>query len=385
MKKNIFMIKVGVLTSSRSDYGIYLPLLKAFKNDNFFDLKLIVFGTHLSKFHGFTSNQIKKDGFILAYKVKSLLVGDSPYSVSSSFSLTSQKFSHFWEKNKHEFDLVFALGDRFEMAAAVAASIPYQIPIAHIHGGETTIGAIDNIYRDFITLCSLYHFVANRIFKKRVYALLNVKSKLVYNVGSLSLESLKHFRLLSLNDFMGLWKIDMRIPTILITIHPETVEYKKNSEYCAEVIAALKILLNDFQLVITMPNADTNGNIYRNAFNILAKNNNVKIIENFGSLSYFSCMYYSKLLLGNTSSGIIEAASFRKYVLNLGSRQRGRLSGPNVIHIPFQKKSIIDTTFKYAGKEYLGPNIYYKENPSKKILEIIKSTHAKFSKTYHKK
>lgn len=148
------MIKIGILTSSRADYGIYLPLLKALRKDDSFGLELIVFGTHLSKFHGYTLSQIEADGFKVGAKIESLLIGDTPNAIASSFSLTSQKFTDFWGQNTTRFDIVFALGDRFEMAAAVLAGLPYGVTFAHLHGGETTLGAIDNVYRHSISLAS---------------------------------------------------------------------------------------------------------------------------------------------------------------------------------------------------------------------------------------
>lgn len=370
------MIKVGILTSSRADYGIYLPLLKALKEDKHFDLKLIVFGTHLSKNHGYTINEIVKDGFTICAKIEALLLGDTPNAIASSYALTSLKFADFWNEKQSEFNVVFSLGDRFEMAAAVAASIPYQIELAHLHGGETTLGAIDNIYRHSISLASKFHFVATERFVSRVQNLISSENALIYNVGSLSLENLNNFHFLSIEDFYKKWGIDLTKSTILVTVHPETVTYKDNEQNSQELITALEILAKTYQIVITLPNADTNGLLYRSSFLLLSeKNENVKIIENFGTESYFTCMQYAKILLGNTSSGIIEAASFQKFVLNLGNRQHGRLHGENVINIPFQSEKIIHNTLKYIIQTYKGGNIYHQEKPSSKIIYILKNNY----------
>lgn len=366
------MIRVGLLTSSRADYGIYLPLLEAMNKSKEFDLKIIVFGTHLSKFHGYTLSQIESDGFIVFRKIESLLLGDSSNAISSSYALTALKFSEFWEENYQEFDFVFALGDRFEMAAAVAASVPYQVKIAHLHGGETTLGAIDNVYRHSISLSSFLHFVSNESFKDRLYQLLDDKHAKIFNVGSLSLENLVNLPLLTVEEFNEKWKINLNIDTILVTVHPETVAFEQNKKYCKEVSLALEKLSANYQIVITMPNADTAGIVYRLAFEELCeKHKNIKVIENFGSQSYFTCMKYAKIMIGNTSSGIIEAASFQKYVLNLGDRQKGRQSGENVIHLPLIAQKIIITTQTYIGKRFNGINLYYQPNPSQKILKII--------------
>ena len=374
------MIRVGVLTSSRADFGIYLPLLKALQKEEAFHLELIVFGTHLSKFHGYTVEQIEREGFKIAKRIESLLLGDTPSAIASAYGLTALKFAEYWQENEQSFDVVFALGDRFEMAAAVAASIPFGIKIAHLHGGETTLGAIDNIYRHSISLASQLHFVGAEFFAKRLNQLLDDEKASIYNVGSLSLENLKNIDFLSIEAFKNKWQIDLNIKTILVTVHPETVAYQKNLIYCEETIKALDQLANDFQIVITMPNADTAGMVFRKAFEALAqKKKTIKIIENFGTQSYFTCMKYAKLMVGNTSSGIVEAASFQKYVLNLGDRQKDRLCGENVIHVPFNHDLIVKNTLEYTAKVYNGENIYFKSNPSEIIIQILKKEYASIS------
>lgn len=371
------MIRVGILTSSRADYGIYLPLLKAFKNDKGFDLKIIVFGTHLSQFHGYTLSEIENDGFKAFKKIDTLLISDSSNAIASGFSLTAQKFSEFWEEKQNEFDLVFCLGDRFEMAGAVFAGIPYRITFAHLHGGEMTLGAIDNIYRHSISLASKYHFVSTLQFKERLKLLLDNNHRNIYNIGSLSLENIVQLKLLSLEEFKTKWGIDLSMKTLLVTVHPETVVFEKNKFYCNELIKAFKVLSDTFQIVITMPNADTYSLEYRKAFIKLSKITlNVKVVENFGTQSYFTCLRYAKLLIGNSSSGIVEAASFNKYVLNIGERQKGRLSGKNVIHLPFRYDCIIKSAIEYTRKSYDGINIYYQEKPSQSILKVLKQEFA---------
>jgi GDP/UDP-N,N'-diacetylbacillosamine 2-epimerase (hydrolysing) len=374
------MIKVGVLTSSRADYGIYLPLLKSLQSDESFCLEIIAFGTHLSKFHGYTVSQIENDGFEIWAKIESILIGDTPNAIATSFALTSQKFADFWGQHGNRFDVVFALGDRFEMAAAVLAGIPYGIHFAHLHGGEMTTGAIDNIYRHCISLVSKYHFVAAQAFTERLKLLLDENHRNIHYVGSLSLENLEQLELLSLQAFKDKWGIDLSIETILVTVHPETVAFEKNEIYCNEITKAMDVLSDSFQIVITMPNADISGLIFRKAFTELSKHkSNIKITENFGTQSYFTCMKFAKLLIGNTSSGILEAASFQKYVLNLGERQKGRMCSENVIHLSFESDSIIASAKIYSKKSYEGVNVYYQSNPSRKILNVLKEEYAYIS------
>lgn len=368
------MMRLAVLTSSRADYGIYLPLLKKLRADDTFELTIIAFGTHLSRFHGYTVEQIEKDGFEVTEKLETLILGDSETAISNAIGNTISRFAPLWERLKGQIDLVFALGDRYEMFAAVSASIPFNIKIAHIHGGETTLGAIDNKFRHAITLMSSIHFVSTKPYAEKI-ELLTGEAKDIFNVGALSLDNLSDLKLLSIEAFKDRFNIDFSLPTILTTFHPETVSIGKNLEYANVLMEVFNILSEKYQVVITMPNADTMGNIIREKFTALASNNSKVIcVENFGKLGYFSCMQLCSFLLGNTSSGIIEAASFGKYVINLGDRQKGRASGENVIHTKINLGSIRENISKIEqlGKDYDGINIYHSDRSSIKIINALK-------------
>ena len=255
------MKTIAIITSSRADYGIYLPLLKALKDDPFFYVRIIAFGTHLSPFHGYTINQIKNDGFKIAYTVESMLTGDSPNAISTTMALTSLKFADFWKEHKEEFDLVFCLGDRYEMFSAVTAGIPFNIPFAHLHGGEKTLGAIDNIFRHAITLASKYHFVSCKEHGERVAELTESKDN-IFDIGALSLDNLDSLPLLSKEVFNYKFGIDLNLPTILVTVHPETVTPEMNEIYVEELAETL-LELKNYQVIITLPNADTAGTLIR--------------------------------------------------------------------------------------------------------------------------
>lgn len=361
------------MTSSRADFGIYLPLLKALKQDTAFSFELIVFGTHLSGVHGFTKKIIIESGFTVRYEIASLLVTDDPASISTSYALTALKFADFWNEHKSEFDLVICLGDRFEMAAAVFAGVPMGVRFAHIHGGETTLGAIDNVYRHSISVASIMHFCAAEPFKKRIKEICGTDANAIV-VGALSLDNLTEINLLASADFLRKWGIDIEKPYVLVTVHPETVSFDMNARHWSELEIALAAIVTAENVVVTMPNADTNGSLFREGFQKFQRSNpgKVYLIENFGTESYFTCMKHSKLLIGNTSSGIIEAASFGKYVLDLGDRQKGRLASENVIPVPFESRLIVDGWNKYSGKEFRGKNIYFRGNASALIIEHIK-------------
>jgi GDP/UDP-N,N'-diacetylbacillosamine 2-epimerase (hydrolysing) len=363
-------MKVAVLTSSRADFGIYLPLLKAMKVDAFFDVRLIVFGTHLSSFHGHTIDAVELEKIPIDYRIETILASDTAASVSTSMALTSMKFSAVW--GKENYDLVFCLGDRYEMFSAVSAGVPFGIPFAHIHGGETTLGAIDNQFRHCLSLFSKLHFTATKEFASRVTEITGTE-KNIYPVGALSLDNLENIVLLNVMQLQEKFGIDSTIPSILVTFHPETVGIENNEKNTQNVVVALSAL-KTYQIIITMPNADTSGNSMRRIYTDFAsKNSNIVIIENFGTQGYFSCMAHSKLVVGNSSSGIIEAASFGKYVVDIGCRQKGRTTSSNVIHCEASADAIEAACKEALDKgAYNGQNIYYKGGASKKIIDVLK-------------
>jgi GDP/UDP-N,N'-diacetylbacillosamine 2-epimerase (hydrolysing) len=364
-------MKIGVLTSSRADYGIYLPLLQKLKKDSFFALEIIAFGTHLSKGHGYTIDEILGHDYKVIHQIASLISNDDEKSIVTSYGLTILKFADFWALNK--FDLVLCLGDRFEMSAAVQAGIPFGIKFAHIHGGETTLGAIDNIYRHQISLTSVLHFTAANDFKEKVIALTDSRDG-VFSVGSISLDEISEFVPIDKNTFYTKFGIPEE-EFALVTFHPETVSSSYNYEYARSVKNALAKVSKDIFVVITMPNADTLGSIFRDEIIKLKEELPLRIllIENFGKANYFSAMYYSKLLLGNTSSGIIEAASFGKYVVNVGNRQKGRLQSGNILNSSFDENEIYKTTQEaIILDKYIGDNVYYKNGAVNAIIHIIK-------------
>ncbi|MGB1307435.1 MAG: UDP-N-acetylglucosamine 2-epimerase [Oceanihabitans sp.] len=369
-------MKIGVLTSSRADYGIYLPLLEALKKDAFFTLEIIAFGTHLSKLHGFTLNQIEAKDKTPIHKINMLLTNDDEASIATSYGITTLKFADFWQQ--HKFDLVLCLGDRFEMSAAVQAGIPYRVKFAHIHGGETTLGAIDNIYRHQITLASALHFTSSKKHSQKIVEILG-ESNNIHTVGALSLDEIESFQPIEKELFYKKFHLKNK-PFALITFHPETVSVTDNEKFALETLKGLSELAKDIELVITMPNADTLGSVFREAMLKLKKANpnQVILIENFGKINYFSAMHYASILIGNTSSGIIEAASFNKYVVNVGDRQKGRDQSENIINIDFNAQSISNKTKEtLALGDYKGKNVYYKDGASSSIIKILKKENDK--------
>ena len=364
-------MKIGVLTSSRADYGIYLPLLQYLKNDDFFELEIIAFGTHLSKFHGYTLDNIIADKYKTIHEISILLTDDSRSGIAKSYASTAMKFSNFWEE--HNYDLVLCLGDRFEMSAAVQAGIPFGVKFGHLHGGETTLGAIDNVYRHQITLASTLHFTSAKVHSEKITKLLN-ETKNIYTVGALSLDEIEDFQPLPKESFYKKYRLKDQ-PFALITFHPETVSVEDNIQFAVEVNEGLSKLSDLLNLVITMPNADTLGSVFRKTI-LEAKDKHperITLIENFGKINYFNAMHYAYLLIGNTSSGIIEAASFKKYVVNVGDRQKGRMQGTNIVNVAFDSNKIYKKVFETLKLgPYKGENVYYKNSAAKSIINILK-------------
>ncbi|RPH30789.1 MAG: UDP-N-acetylglucosamine 2-epimerase (hydrolyzing) [Bacteroidales bacterium] len=369
------MVKIGVLTSSRADFGVYLPLLKAFKIDPEVSFEIIAFGTHLSNLHGRTIEEIFQAGFTVHSTISSILTDDSEEAIASSAAFTSLKFASFWANHKNDFDIVLCIGDRYEMFAAVIAGVPFGIKFAHFYGGDYSNGAIDNIYRDSISHASTVHFTSSQRCAERVKLLKgNIES--VDIIGLLSLDELEKQELLSLDEFKSKWLIDLTVPTILVAFHPETVHPEKNIEHVQVVYEVLNAIQRDFQIVITMPNADTFSSKFRKVFEKIKTKfpRKVFLIENFGIQSYFTCMKAALLMIGNTSSGLSEAASFNKYFINIGDRQNGREIGSNVINVDFKKEEIIRRIYSTIDLgQYQGINIYKQSSAVARILTRLKS------------
>lgn len=372
-------MNILALTSSRADYGILSSLLKKLESSDNFNLKIVAFGTHTSKMYGFTVSEIIDDGFHDIEQLETVSDSNMPRDISQSMGTTCIKLASIWERYAEWIDVAICLGDRYEMFAAVSSSVPFNVNIAHLHGGETTLGAIDNKFRHCITSMSSLHFTATETFKEKVIQITG-SSDFVYDVGALSIDKIVEIERYDVQSFRNYYGVDLSIPTILVTLHPETANIDKVEETTDIFIETLEELSHRFQMLVTMPNADTNGNkIRKKLLDCASKNKKVICKENLGYRGYFSAMRLCKMLLGNTSSGIIEAASFEKYVINIGNRQQGRAASENIIHTDFEKNEIISAVdyIERNGYKYKGTNIYYKENVANKIIEILEMTHTK--------
>ncbi len=332
------MRTVGVVTGARSDYGIYLPLLMKLEADPDIQLYLYVSGMHLSPEFGMTVDDIRADGFEIREEIEMLLSGDTPGAISKSMGLGLVGFAQAFTRNRP--DILVLLGDRFEMHAAGLAALPFRMPIAHIHGGELTTGAIDDALRHSLTKLSHLHFVTTPDYARRV-AQLGERPDKIHVAGSLSLANLDTVEFMSSAELAAEFEVFLDPAPLLATFHPTSLEYDQAAAQFGELLAALDDLQTP--VVFTLPNADTGGRILiKMITDFVDRHPWACSVKNFGTRGYFSMMKFAAAMVGNSSSGIIEAASFGLPVVNIGNRQQGRVRGANVIDVATRQADIAD-------------------------------------------
>lgn len=367
------MKKIGLLTSSRADYGIYKPLLSQLVKTPNFEVTRIVFGPHLLPQFRSSLDEIKTDPYGKYEQIGSFKETNKAKDVANIYGEIILNFTSFWGESN--FDVVIALGDRFEMSAAVQAGIPFNIKIAHIHGGETTLGAIDNIYRHQISLASKVHFTATKEYAERVASLIGTTEN-IYTVGALSLSDLGEKKVKKWDKVRGEFGIP-NYPFILITVHPETIDHIRNLENIAGLKEILKILSSRYHLLITGTNTDQSHKGYNALFMELKSlyPSRFTLIDSMGRENYFSALQNCVFVLGNSSSGIIEAASFGKFTIDLGHRQKGRLTSLNTINLPFKSKVVLNYVNHLEKKSLIfkGENIYFQNNTISSIIEELQT------------
>lgn len=331
------MRKIGVVTTGRCDYGLYLPILQKITLNRRLTLSLYVTGMHLCREFGDTVKIIEQDGFSIAAKVDILSGSDSPFDIAKSMGEATIKFAQVFQKDCP--DILLVLGDRFEMHSAAVAAIPFNIPIAHIHGGEITYGAFDEYFRHSLTKLSQIHFASTKEYASRIKQM-GEEPKRIFVSGSPAIDTINNTSRYSKEKLKSLFNLSFDKPVFLVTFHPATIEYRKTGEYMDNLLNALAAYEN-YNIIFTAPNADTNRNIITGHIkSFIKKHANAFYVVNFGSRGYLSIMQYAKLMVGNSSSGIIEAASFKLPVVNIGTRQQGRIRGKNVIDVGYASGEI---------------------------------------------
>lgn len=337
-----------MVSVARSDYGLYHPVLTLLAEAAELELRLFVSGMHLAAEFGNTIEDIEADGFPIAERVEMLEEGDSAEATARSMGRGLAGFAEAFTRSRP--DLLLVLGDRFEMFAAVAAALPARIPVAHLHGGETSEGAMDEAFRHSITKMSHIHMVATEAYRRRVIQL-GEEPWRVSVTGAPGLDNIRSLDRLSRRDLETRLDLDLSQPPLLVTFHPTTLSGQDPGWQARELIAALRAA--NRPTVITFPNADSGARAIISEIEAFAASSpNVVAVRNLGSQAYLSLMSEAAAMVGNSSSGIIEAASFELPVVDIGDRQRGRLHGSNVIHTGHARQEIGAGIDQALGAEF---------------------------------
>ena len=343
------MRSIGVVTTSRADYSAYRPLLKAFEADPDLSLKLYVSGMHLSPEFGLTVRFIENDGIEISERVEMLLSSDTPEAIAKSIGLGLIGFGQAFGKYKP--DILVVLGDRYEMLAAALAALPFNIPVAHLSGGELTQGATDDALRHCITKLSHLHFTATEAYAHRVIQLGEDPNR-VFVSGEPVLDHVLTAPQLTPKGLHDRFGIDVERPFLLVTFHPVTLEYEQVEWQIDELLAALDQVR--FFVIFTMPNADTAGRIIRARIRQWVESHfeRGEMVDNFGAEAYHSVLRRAVAVVGNSSSGIIEAPSFKVPAVNIGIRQAGRVRAANVIDVGHHRADILTAIQRAASSKF---------------------------------
>ncbi|MFZ4527852.1 MAG: UDP-N-acetylglucosamine 2-epimerase [Undibacterium curvum] len=365
--------KICVITGTRAEFGLLRWLMQEVQNDPVLELQVIATGMHLSPEFGLTYREVEQAGFSIDAKVEMLLSADTATAVTKSMGLGLIGFADAYARLAP--DLIVVLGDRFEILAAASAALIAGIPVAHLHGGETTEGAFDEAIRHSITKMSHLHFVAADEYRRRVIQL-GEQPERVFLVGGLGIDAIKRITLLEREALEASLDFKLGSKNLLITFHPVTLEGASSQQQMAELLTALGDL-TETNLIFTMPNADTGGRELAamvDAF--VASHSNARVYASLGQLRYLSCMQYVDGVVGNSSSGLAEAPSMGVGTINIGDRQKGRLAASSVIDCAPTADSISEALAKLYDPEFrsmLGQTVnpYGNGGASKKIVKVL--------------
>lgn len=373
---------VGVLTTTRAEYGILHPLIDKMLKDSFFDVRVLVSGTHLKNEYGNSIQEIESDSIPIAAKIDILSGEDSPYGISVTMGTAIQKFAKYFSENK--LDGLVVLGDRYETLSVCIAAMNERIPIIHLHGGETTEGAIDECIRHSITKMSQLHLTATDEYRRRVIQLGENPDR-VFNIGSIGVENVLKKRLLSFDElasslneiYRGSNKFVLNRPYAVVTFHPVTLE---NNTAANQVDELIKVVNEhgEISYIFTLANADSGGMVINDKIlQCERENENVYVFPSLGALRYLSAVKYASMVIGNSSSGIIEVPSFGIPTINIGDRQKGRVRAKSVIDCYPTREGIANAMTIAKSEQFLGTcakdnNPYYKANSSENAAKLIK-------------
>jgi GDP/UDP-N,N'-diacetylbacillosamine 2-epimerase (hydrolysing) len=366
--------KICVVTGARAEYGLLRWVMQGIKDDPKLMLQVIATGMHLSPEFGLTFREIEQDGFHIDRKVEMLTSSDTTVGIAKSMGLGLIGFSDAF--NELRPDLIVVLGDRFEIFSAVAAALVARIPVAHLHGGETTQGAFDEAFRHSITKMSHLHFVAAEEYRQRVIQL-GEQPTHVFLVGGLGIDNIKRLKLLDRVALEASLDFKLGKKNLLITFHPVTLEMSTAANQMEELLIALAEL-KDTHLIFTLPNADTDGrNLIKMVEQFVAQHRNARVYASLGQLRYLSCVAHVDGVVGNSSSGLAEVPSFKKGTINIGDRQLGRLQAESVVNCEPTRQSITDALGRLYSADFQ-VNLSKTRNPygdggaSEKVVKTLK-------------
>ena len=367
------MRTIAAVTVGRSDVGLYAPIVRAIVDHPGLELSVLAAAAHLAPEFGRTVEELRRLGWPVTEEVEMTLASDSPQAVAKSLGLGVLGFAQAFARSRP--DVLLVMGDRFEMLSAVAAALPYNIPVAHVHGGETTRGAMDEAIRHAITKMAHIHFATTREYGRRILQM-GEEPWRVHVTGSPAVDNIRATEPMALDRMEERLGIPLSGPFLLVTYHPVTLEYEDTPRQVANLVEALERV--DLPTVVTYPNADTAGRAIIEAVNAFVERAPRRrvAVKSLGASMYYGLMSHAAAMVGNSSSGLIEAPSFRLPVVNVGTRQEGRVRAANVIDVGYEADDIeagirraLSPDFR-AGLEGL-QNPYGDGRAARRIVEVL--------------
>ncbi|MCM3124161.1 MULTISPECIES: UDP-N-acetylglucosamine 2-epimerase [unclassified Mesobacillus] len=368
------MKKISVLTATRAEYGLLKPIIKKLNNVSEFDVRVVVTGAHLSPEFGLTYKEIEKDGISIDQKLEMLLSADTPAAISKSMGIAMISFADYFEQLKP--DLLIVLGDRYETLAVSTVAMNQRIPIAHLYGGETTEGAVDESVRHAISKLSYLHYTSTEEYRNRVIQLGEHPDR-VLCVGAIGIENILNERLMSKSELASSINFNLDRPYAIVTFHPVTLEDNNTEKQMQTLLEVCKTYPN-MNFIFTKANADRNGRIINQMIDsYIEENQNAKAFTSLGMTRYLSALKFASMVIGNSSSGLVEAPSFGIPTINIGDRQKGRIQAESIISCEpkfLSVKNAIDLAltdeFKNRAKRVVNP--YGDGRTSEKVVSSLK-------------
>lgn len=384
------MIKIALLTATRAEYGLMRPLIDRMNQDSEIDLQLVVTGTHLAEQYGMTIREIENDGNKIAEKIPVLSEKEGALALSETMANALVKFTEYFQRNKPDFLMVD--GDRYETLAVCVAAVNSNVPIIHLYGGATTEGAADECYRHAITKMSYLHFTSMDVYRNRIIQM-GESPERVFAVGSLGIENIRKTKLLSKDALENELGFKLDLPYCVITFHPVTLEKNTAQEQVRQLLLACD-RMPEYKFIFTKANADCDGNIINNMLETYAEKHTARAIcvSSLGAVRYLSALRYCSFVMGNSSSGLIEAPSFGIPTINIGNRQKGRVQADSVLNCTPESNEILkcvrqaeEKRFREKCKTVINPNGdgYTSERIVQSLKDYLKNNRVNIEKKFY--